>query len=147
MDGHTFDGGATMDFWRPASTLTRALAGALQPAFIRFGGSSHSKLEYNLTSSALAPLPALPAGTYQPPAPTTVMTADQWTGINEFCAATGWTTVFALNALLRVTDGAGGSRFDSSASGDAAQLLRYIPSPGIYSSSKPTSAHCWRVYF
>lgn len=125
LDGHTFDEGSAMPFWKPGSKLTRTLAGALQPAYIRFGGGSHSRLSYNMTSQPLPVLPPLPAPAYQPPVPTTVMSVAQWTAINEFCAAVGWTNVFALNALLRVADTGGGSRFDSGDSSAAAQLLRH----------------------
>ena len=134
MDGHAFDRGREpMDFWRPGSKLTRALAGALQPAFIRFGGSSHSVLTYNMSGRPLPPaghlpppaLPPLPPPAYQPPAPTTAMSAAQWREINAFCSAVGWTNLFALNALLRVADGSESGRWDSGPQSAAAQLLRY----------------------
>ena len=127
MDGHAFDRGREpMDFWRPGSKLTRALAGALQPAFIRFGGSSHSALTYNMSGRPLPPaLPPLPPPAYQPPAPTTAMSAAQWREINAFCSAVGWTNLFALNALLRVADGSESGRWDSGPQSAAAQLLRY----------------------
>jgi hypothetical protein len=114
MDGHAFDGGADMPFWKPASPLTRLLASALAPAHIRFGGNSHSTLLYNMTGAPLPSLPPLPAPAYQPPSPRSVMSREQWVAINDFCAAVGWTNVFALNALLRVDDGKGGtsSRWD-----------------------------------
>jgi heparanase 1 len=127
MDGHVFDGGDSMDFWKPASKLTRTLAGALSPAYIRFGGSSHSSLTYNMTEQALAPLPPLPPPAYPPPRPKVVMSKQQWVEINEFCAAAGWTNVFALNALLRVADVAGSrsGRWDSGPSSAAAGLLAF----------------------
>jgi heparanase 1 len=102
LDGHVWDGGDTMNFWKPASKLTRVLATALAPAYIRFGGNSHSTLTYNMTNEALPSLPPLPPPAYEPPRPKTVMSKQQWIEINEFCAAVGWRNVFALNALLRV---------------------------------------------
>jgi hypothetical protein len=98
------------------------LAAALQPAFIRFGGNSHSHLIYNMSAAPLPALPPLPPPAYQPPRPTTVMSAVQWDRINDFAAATNWTTVFALNALLRVKDGTRSGRWDTTA---AASLLRH----------------------
>jgi heparanase 1 len=125
MDGHVWDGGDTMGFWKPGSKLTRVLAGALAPAYIRFGGDSHSHLTYNMTESALPPLPPLPPPAYQPPRPTTSMSKQQWTEINEFCAAVGWTNVFALNALLRVADGSQSGRWDDGPTSAAAGLLAF----------------------
>lgn len=125
MDGHVWDGGDAMDFWKPGSKLTRVLAGALAPAYIRFGGNSHSTLTYNMTDKPLPPLPPLPAPAYQPPRPKTSMTKRQWAEINEFCGAVGWTNVFALNALLRVADGSHSGRWDDSATSAAAGLLAF----------------------
>ena len=127
MDGHAFDGGDAMPFWKPASALTRLLAGALAPAYIRFGGNSHSHLTYNMTGGGMPPaLPPLPAPAYQPPAPTTLMTRGQWDAIAAFCTAVGWTNVFALNALQRVADGSRSGRWDADLrTSAAAALLNY----------------------
>ena len=125
MDGHVWDGGDAMNFWKPGSKLTRVLAGALAPAYIRFGGNSHSTLTYNMTDMPLPPLSPLPPPAYQPPRPKTSMTKRQWTEINEFCAAVGWTNVFALNALLRVADGSRSGRWDDGPTSAAAGLLAF----------------------
>lgn len=125
MDGHVWDGGDAMDFWKPGSKLTRLLAGALAPAFIRFGGNSHSTLTYNMTGKVLPALPPLPPPAYQPPRPQTSMSVGQWTEINEFCGAVGWTNVFALNALLRIADGSQSGRWDDGPNSAAAGLLAF----------------------
>eukprot|EP01043_Picozoa_sp_COSAG02_P050312 COSAG02_NODE_5158_length_4582_cov_15.877091_2_plen_365_part_00 len=125
MDGHVWDGGDAMDFWKPGSKLTRVLAAALAPAYIRFGGNSHSTLTYNMTEKPLPPLPPLPPPSYQPPRPKTSMTKRQWTEINDFCAAVGWTNVFALNALLRIADGSRSGRWDDGPTSAAASLLAF----------------------
>ena len=125
MDSHVWDGGDAMDFWKPDSKLTRILAAALAPAYIRFGGNSHSTLSYNMTGTRLIPLPPMPPPAYQPPRPKTFMSKEQWIEINEFCAATGWTNVFALNALLRVADGSRSGRWDCGPTSAAAGLLAF----------------------
>jgi hypothetical protein len=107
MDGHTFDGGTEMPFWKPGSNLTRILAAELAPAYIRFGGNSHSHLTYNMTDKPLPPNPAPKPSLYPPPDPTECMSREQWDAILEFGRGTGWRVVFALNALMRVKDDAG----------------------------------------
>jgi heparanase 1 len=123
MDGHTFDG-ANESFWRPNSKLTRVLAGALQPAYIRFGGNSHSLLTYDMTSASCEPQPdPLPQPQkYTPPKPNTCMSATQWDEINRFTKAVGWHSVFALNALLRKADKSDGGSWDPTA---AEAFLKY----------------------
>lgn len=128
LDGHTFDGGQAMPFWNPTSKRTLVLASALGPAFIRFGGNSHSKLIYNMTDSPLPPNPTPLPTKYVPPKPNTVMSRQQWDTINEFARQTGFRIVFALNVLLRMKDNSSNALDSSGGSWDptiAEPLLQY----------------------
>ena len=141
LDGHTFDGGDTMPFWAPDSRLTRVLAGALAPAYLRFGGNSHSTLLYNVTDGPMTPLPPLTPPEYQPPAPKTLMSKAQWMRILAFGDSANISILFALNDLLRRDGPSGASVWDSTAASELINATRSHPSVSWELANEPDLFH------
>lgn len=101
------------DFNRPRlDTLARGLA----PAYLRIGGSESDKAYYDLSGAAISSLP---------PGFQSVLTAQEWDGVNDFARRNGLQVVFTLNAGPATRKG------DESWDGaNAGELMRYTARHG-----------------
>ena len=96
----------------------RALAAAMAPAYLRFGGTSADNLTYDMGDDNGKPRPGgIPAGT---------LLAADWDALADFAAASNWSLVVGLNALA----GAGPAGTEPWDPANARTLLAHVKAKG-----------------